>query len=100
MRSIKNIIYRAVGFGKNEARRVWLEGECLEVAGLKVGDSYSVDYNVDLNRVVVSADPFGPRIVTGKSDRQKHTPDFHSLIDLCNLRIKSIFGHVENPLCF
>ncbi len=91
MSKIKNIFYRTVGIGKNNSHRVWLDGECLELAGLKAGDRYNVEYLIDDSRVVIHPDKNGKRTVVAKKDIQKHTPSVRSLIDLCNQSIAKLF---------
>jgi DNA (cytosine-5)-methyltransferase 1 len=76
-----------------KGKRVWLQGLRLDEAGYQIGSFYSLKYDNDKNRVVLSlSDQIDGAM---KVCRKKVGDHFYPLIDLVNQKLAKIFEAVE-----
>jgi DNA (cytosine-5)-methyltransferase 1 len=76
-----------------KGKRVWLQGLRLEEAGYQIGSFYSLQYDNEKNKVVLSLSDQNDD--TRKVCRKKIGDRFYPLIDLVNQKLAEIFEDVD-----
>lgn len=72
-------------------KRIWLEGKRLGDIGFTRGQTYSVLFNKENKKMVLSLDPDGPKKVSGRKRGEKEIP----ILDLGNAEITEMYSEVS-----
>lgn len=82
---MRNITYSAA---KETAKgvRVWFEGSALDRSGFPIGTSYRVQYLAHKQSIIVTADPAGPRKISGQK---------RPILDLQNSTVSELYADGE-----